>query len=83
MSDVKESCHLLGYCVARGLVSTAVRLNQMGPMAGVGMLAKAQAAAGQGIAIGSRDIHAVTGCAPIVDAIQPCHDVLLTRLFRT
>jgi hypothetical protein len=26
---------------------------------------------------------AAMGCAPVLDAIHPCHDVLATRLFQT
>jgi urease accessory protein UreF/urease accessory protein UreH len=28
-------------------------------------------------------LSTATGCAPILDAIHPCHDILATRLFRT
>lgn len=90
-----EACHLLGYCVARDIVSAAVRLNLIGPLASVGLLSKAQSAAEEGITTalvrkqtGSQDNllwsnQFIGGCAPVVDTVHPSHDLLAVRLFRT
>lgn len=96
-----EASHLFGYCVARDLVSSAVRLNLVGPMAGQAILWQAQQAAEIGIAsatdamikskeMGNDDddfvaiaVATATGCAPVLEAVHACHDVLATRLFRT
>lgn len=94
----QEACHLLGYCVARDVVSAAVRLNLIGPLKSVALLSKTQAAAQEGIesglsSTGDQELDdtdkllwsngVVGGCAPVVDAIHPCHDLLAVRLFRT
>ena len=77
----EQACQLLSYCAARDTVSAAVRLNLVGPLASVGMIADAQEAAEQ--SIGTSDLSTAAGCAPAIDAVQPCHDLLSTRLFRT
>ncbi|CAB9507308.1 accessory protein F [Seminavis robusta] len=95
-----EASQLMGFCVARDIVSAAVRLNLLGPLASVGVLSKVHAAAQQGVhshlldngsASSSEDAKRnllwtdtlTGGCAPVVDAIHPCHDILAVRLFRT
>ena len=45
----KEACQLLGYCTARDMVSAAVRLNLIGPMAGVSLLDSCWNAVHEGI----------------------------------
>jgi urease accessory protein len=83
--NATQTCQLLGYCVARDLVSAAVRMNLLGPMAGVAVLGRANRAATLGIREGSSraPTGASSSCAPLLDIIQPCHDLLATRLFRT
>jgi urease accessory protein UreH/urease accessory protein UreF len=92
-----QACRLIGFCVARDIVSASVRLNLVGPMAGVKLLAQTQEAAEEGIAASSQcqqhnnddgignlsSLAAAAGCSPVLDAIQPCHDLLAVRLFRT
>lgn len=98
-----DAAHLFGYCVARDVVSSAVRLNLLGPLVGQSMLLySAHEAAHAGIAASMQDfsplllrdmddstamialaVQAASGCAPVLDAIHPCHDILATRLFRT
>jgi urease accessory protein UreH/urease accessory protein UreF len=85
-----QACRLMGFCVARDIVSASVRLNLVGPMAGVKLLAQAQEAAEEGIVASQRQrdnggnaLAAAAGCSPVLDAIQPCHDLLAVRLFRT
>jgi urease accessory protein len=92
----KEAYQLLGYCTARDMVSAAVRLNLIGPMAGVSLLDSCWNAVHEGIESARTAhlmndcddehdngmVHAST-CAPIVETIHPCHDILSVRLFRT
>jgi urease accessory protein UreH/urease accessory protein UreF len=91
----EQACHLMGFCAARDIVSAALRLNLIGPLESVAVLSRAQAAAQEGIQIHSGESHSQLhadllwtdpvhgGCAPILDAIHPCHDMLSVRLFRT
>jgi len=97
LSSPDEACRLLGYCAARDMVSAAVRLNLIGPMAGVSLLDSCMNVMEEGIA-GARlfmdddddeesssvlsMVHASTS-APIVETIHPCHEILSVRLFRT
>jgi urease accessory protein UreH/urease accessory protein UreF len=113
--DEKSCCRLLGYCVARDIVSAAVRMNLLGPLASVGVLVNAQQAAeeGYGLSLTTIDesgawtstasnkfnsdvddfeatkylmldqIKKASSCSPLFDSIQPCHDVLSSRMFRS
>jgi len=95
--DEKATCRVLGYCTARDMISAAVRLNLVGPMAGVNLLDGAYKAVEEGIESGSMDttcveegddvvstaMDAVATCSPVVEAVHPTHDVLAVRLFRT
>lgn len=98
--EQEGACHLLGYCVARDVVSAAVRLNLIGPLKSVGMLSTLQEAAEEGTRIGLLHVENAAGkepasdsllwtdavaggCAPVLDAVHPCHDLLSVRLFRT
>lgn len=46
----EDACHMFGYCVARDIVSSAVRLNLIGPTAGQVILRQTQHSAEDGIA---------------------------------
>lgn len=91
--DDKAMCQVLGYCTARDMISAAVRLNLVGPMAGVNLLDGVHKAVEEGIESGSFRIEedddvvtameAVATCSPVVEAVHPTHDVLAVRLFRT
>jgi len=94
LDDADQVCELLGYCAARDAVSAAVRLNLVGPLASVRVLADAHKAARLGIVEAMRkkdptmeddedDELTVASCAPLLDCIHPCHDLLAVRLFRT
>ena len=91
---------MLGYTVARDVVSAAVRLHKLGPAAGqVALGGRAQASARAALARVEQRLLAqqldenadpiamalavASGCAPLLDAVHPCHDVLAMRLFRT
>jgi urease accessory protein len=90
--DESQVCHMFGYCVARDIVSAAVRLSMVGPLASVRLLHQVQGAAenGYNASLLAMEEHseegplvAAAGCAPIVEAIHPCHDLLQVRLFRS
>ena len=93
-----QTCRLLGYCTARDMISAAVRLNLIGPLASIPHLQTLQLASEQGlltslermqlktnstIASVLNPIEAASSCSPVMDAIHPCHDLLQVRLFRT
>ncbi|GAX22231.1 hypothetical protein FisN_19Lh299 [Fistulifera solaris] len=77
----EEACHLLGYCVARDIVSAAVRMNLLGPMQSTELLSRTHSAVQAGLS--AETTTTLAGCAPLVDAVHPCHNVLSTRLFRS
>jgi urease accessory protein UreH/urease accessory protein UreF len=92
----EQACRLFGYCVARDMVSAAVRLSLVGPLASVALLQKIQEAADVGLEASVRAIQDITdnspaddymaaagASAPVIEAIHPCHDLLQTRLFRS
>ena len=89
--DDVQVCRLFGYCMARDIVSAAVRLSLVGPLASVSLLHKVQYAAEDGIQIvlplmeDCRDspLVASTASAPVIEAVQPCHESLQVRLFRS
>ena len=92
--DDKTMCQVLGYCTARDMISAAVRLNLVGPMAGVNLLDGVYKAVEEGIESGSFQteenddvvsaaMEVVATCSPVVEAVHPTHDVLAVRLFRT
>jgi urease accessory protein len=85
--SASTAAHVMGYCISRDIVSAAVRLNLVGPVASVAVLQRAQTAAKQGMQDSMRLYreHGLMGttCAPAVDALSPCHELLMSRLFRS
>jgi urease accessory protein len=84
--SVAESRHLLAYCVARDVLSAAVRLNLIGPLASVPMLARVFTAVlpyEEDETTHASSTTPASSCAPVLEALQPLHDVLAVRLFRT
>ena len=89
--DDVQVCRLFGYCMARDIVSAAVRLSLVGPLASVSLLHKVQYAAEDGIQIvlplmedcRNSPLVVSTASAPVVEAVQPCHESLQVRLFRS
>lgn len=79
--DVDEACDLWGYCVSRDIVSAAVRLNLVGPLAGQQLLWDSQVYTQE--AVYSDDLETASGCAPVLELIQTNHDDLANRLFRS
>jgi urease accessory protein len=88
----EEACRAFVYTVARDLVSAAVRMNLLGPMEGQTVLWKDLLSATSTTRQGRQpwydlsvppNLDDATTAAPAVDAIQPCHDLLASRLFRS
>mmetsp|Transcript_32124 Transcript_32124/g.63985 ORF Transcript_32124/g.63985 Transcript_32124/m.63985 type:complete len:839 (+) Transcript_32124:2-2518(+) len=97
-----DSCRMYSFGAARDAVSAAVRLNLIGPMAGLALLDDAGfVGVNEGLEAGllgmlsgkEKDgneeekivnwLKSAATCAPMMDAVQPCHDMLSVRLFRT
>jgi urease accessory protein UreH/urease accessory protein UreF len=92
----QQVCDLFAYCVARDMVSAAVRLSLVGPLASVRLLHGIQKAAEAGMEAVRRamakelakgntvDILDVAAtCSPVIEAVHPCHELLQVRLFRS
>jgi urease accessory protein len=87
----RQVCRLLGYCIARDMVSAAVRLSLVGPLASIQLLRDVQEAAEDGYQASQRAMQehngnpmaAAAASAPVIEALHPCHDVLQVRLFRS
>lgn len=82
-----EACHAFAYAIARDLVSAAVRMNLLGPMEGQAVLWNDLLPLMPELCCMDHSLiprldDAAT-CAPSLEAIQPCHDLLATRLFRS
>ncbi|KAL7476360.1 hypothetical protein ACHAW6_002228 [Cyclotella cf. meneghiniana] len=96
-----DACRVFSFGAARDTVSAAVRLNLLGPVAGLSLMNQVgRVAVEDGLEEGllsmshSRPDHSATKgykawlesastCAPMMDVVQPCHDLLSVRLFRT
>ena len=89
--DEIQICRLFGYCMARDIVSSAVRLSLVGPIASVPLLHSVQESAEDGIravypAIQNHPedpLLVAATSAPVIEAIHPCHEILQVRLFRS
>jgi urease accessory protein UreF len=79
------ACHAFLHTIARDLVSAAVRMNLLGPMEGQIVLWKELLPATKLYydPSASQSLDDATTAAPALEAIQPCHDLLATRLFRS
>lgn len=109
-----DSCRVFAFGAARDSVSAAVRLNLIGPTAGLSILdGVGRVAVEKGLAEGllgmisenmihggssndellleeetretqlERWLRSVATCAPLMDTVQPVHDLLSLRLFKT
>ena len=86
-----QTCRLFAYCAARDLVSAAVRLSLVGPLASVSLLHRVQQSADDGMgAIASKleehpddPLMTAAASAPVIEALHPCHEILQVRLFRS
>lgn len=89
--DEIQVCRLFAYCMARDLVSSAVRLSLVGPLASVPLLDSVQDSTEEGIrsiydkmSTSDQDPLLVAATsAPVIEAIHPCHEILQVRLFRS
>lgn len=89
--DEVQVCRLLAYCIARDIVSAAVRLSLVGPLASVPLLHSVQRSAEDGIRAvyptvkeyPDDPLMSSTASAPVIEALHPCHEILNTRLFRS
>lgn len=89
--DDQQVCRLFAYCMSRDIVSASVRLSLVGPLASVSLLHKVRQSAEDGIQTilplidDCRDnpLIASASSAPVIEAIQPCHESLQVRLFRS
>ena len=99
-----DACRVFAFGAASDTVSSAVRLNLVGPMEGLFILdGVGRGAVEEGLEgglvgmLGSEGghttntregqlnhwLHSVATCAPVMDTVQPLHDLLQVRLFRT
>jgi len=89
-----DACRVYGFSAARDTVSAAVRLNLVGPMEGLSILdGVARGAVEEGLEDGllgmrvgetqKQWLNSIATCAPLMDTVQPLHDLLSVRLFRT
>jgi urease accessory protein UreF len=89
--DEIQVCRLFAYCMARDLVSSAVRLSLVGPLASVPLLHNVQESVEIGICEVYDDIQnnptdpllVAATSAPVIEALHPCHEILQVRLFRS
>ena len=65
-----DACRLLGYCIARDVVSAGVRLNLLGPAAGQVVLRHAQHSAQEGIAHAAMRLEGEEEHATATDAVS-------------
>lgn len=73
---------LLAYTMTRDVLSAAVRLNAIGPLASVAVLHRCLPPDAND-ASSSTSIDTAASSAPFLDALHPSHDLLAVRLFRT
>ena len=96
-----DSCRVFSFGAARDIVSAAVRLNLLGPVAGLSLLNQVgRLAVQEGLEEGLLSmscshpdqsankgykawLESASTCAPLMDVVQPCHDLLSVKLFRT
>ena len=89
--DEIQVCRLFAYCMARDLVSAAVRLSLVGPLASVPLLHNVQESIENGICDVYNEIQnhpedpllVAATSAPVIEAMHPCHEILQVRLFRS
>jgi len=75
---------VIAYTTARDVLSAAVRLNLVGPLAAVEMQADvAEEAAAAAAVAAQRGVANAASSAPLLEAMHPCHDLLDRRIFRT
>jgi len=79
IENPRDACRILQYSMARDVLSAAVRLNVVGPLASLQILHRAQRVA---IPV-HHTLDQASSSAPLLEVLHPCHDLLAVRLFRT
>jgi urease accessory protein len=80
----EAAAEAVAYTATRDVLSAAVRLNLIGPLAAVGMQADvAETAVGSALAAAALGVSHAASVAPLIEALHPCHDLLDRRIFRT
>ena len=77
IDNAECACHMLAYTMAPDMVSAAVRLNAIGPLASVSILSRVQ----QSICIIDTSLESAASSAPLIDVLHPCHELIVIRLF--
>lgn len=86
ISNPQIARHMLAYSMARDMVSAAVRLNVIGPLASIGILDRvhrSQQREHETWTGSSSSLDDASSSTPVLDVLHPCHDLLAVRLFRT
>jgi urease accessory protein UreH/urease accessory protein UreF len=86
ISNPQIARQMLAYSMARDMVSAAVRLNVIGPLASIGILDRihrSQQREHETWTGSSSSLDDASSSTPILDVLHPCHDLLAVRLFRT
>lgn len=86
ISDPQIARQMLAYSMARDMVSAAVRLNVIGPLASIGILDRvhrSQQREHETWTGASSSLDDASSSTPMLDVLHPCHDMLAVRLFRT
>jgi urease accessory protein len=86
ISDPQIARQMLAYSMARDMVSAAVRLNVIGPLASIGILDRvhrSQQREHETWTGASSSLDDASSSTPMLDVLHPCHDLLAVRLFRT
>lgn len=87
--DEIQLCRVYSYCMTRDIVSAAVRLSLVGPLASVKLLHNVRDSAEDYILtahtamIPNDPLSVAATSAPVIEAIHPCHQNLNVRLFRS
>ena len=82
IDNAECACHMLAYTMTRDMVSAAVRLNAIGPLASVSILSRVQQSVSTSN-IDTSSLESAASSAPLLDVLHPCHELLAVRLFRT
>jgi urease accessory protein UreH/urease accessory protein UreF len=84
ITDIKTARHMLAYSMARDMMSAAIRLNAIGPLASVGRLNRIhQSLQAAQYDDASLSLEEASSSTPILDVLHPCHASMSVRLFRT
>jgi urease accessory protein UreH/urease accessory protein UreF len=85
ITNIPMARHMLAYSMARDMMSAAIRLNAIGPLASVGRLNRIHQSLQQVTPTNplSFSLEEASSSTPILDVLHPCHAAMSVRLFRT